>query len=88
MHLFWSMFQKQPSEVFYKKRCSYKFRKIDEKTPWHRYFPLNFAKFERTPFYGTPRVAASVFAHLHIFMNTLLVFAFFNRGFSWSFDYV
>ena len=25
--------QKQPPEVFCKKRCSYKFRKIDRKTP-------------------------------------------------------
>ena len=25
--------EKQPPEVFYKKRCSYKFRKIHRKTP-------------------------------------------------------
>ena len=27
---------------------------------WHRYFPVNFAKFLRTPFYRTPLLAASV----------------------------
>ena len=64
--------QKQPPEVFCKKRCSWKFRKIHRKTPvpeslfnkvaglrpatllkkrlWHRCFPVNFAKFLRTPF--------------------------------------
>ena len=26
-------FQKQPSDVFYKKRCSLKFRKLHRKTP-------------------------------------------------------
>ena len=31
-------FQKQPSEVFYKERCSYKFRKIQRKTPVPRLF--------------------------------------------------
>ena len=58
--------QKQPSVVFYRKRCSWKFRKIHRKTPvpcqslgpatllkkrlWRRCFPVNFAKFPRTPF--------------------------------------
>ena len=59
-------------EVFCKKRCSQKFRKIHRKTPvpealfctvaglepatllkkrlWHKSFPVNFAKFLRTPF--------------------------------------
>ena len=30
-----------------------------KKRLWHRYFPLNFAKFLRTPFYRTLPVAAS-----------------------------
>ena len=36
-------FQKQPPEVFYEKRCSWKFAKFTEKHLW-------FAKFSRTPF--------------------------------------
>ena len=57
--------QKQPSEVFSKKRCSWKFRRIHKhlfqslfritaslkKIPWHRCSPVNFAKFLRTPFF-------------------------------------
>ena len=56
--------QKQPPEVFYKKLCSQKFRKIDRQTPAqgsqpatllkkrlrHKCFPLNFAKYLKTPF--------------------------------------
>ena len=49
-------YQKQPPQVFCKKRCPQKFRKIHRKTPvpekqrlWHRCFPVNFAKFPRTP---------------------------------------
>ena len=49
--------QKQPPEVFCKKRCSKKFHKIHRKTPvplkkrfWYRCFPVNFVKFLRTPF--------------------------------------
>ena len=54
---------KQPPEVFCKKRCSWKFRKIRSKTSvpeslclskkrlWHRCFTVNFAKFLRTPFF-------------------------------------
>ena len=39
---------------------------------WHRCFPVNFAKFLRTPFlYRTPPVAASV---LHSRMRSLLFF--------------
>ena len=53
---------KQPPEVFCKKRCSWKFRKIRSKTSvpeslclskkrlWHKCFTVNFAKFLRTPF--------------------------------------
>ena len=52
-------FQKQPPEVFCKKRCqSLFFNKVAgwgpatllKKRPWHRCFPVNFAKFFRTPF--------------------------------------
>ena len=50
-----------PRRVLWK-RCSYKFRKIHRKAPvtsatllkkrlWHRCFPVNFAKFLRTPFF-------------------------------------
>ena len=56
--------QKQPSEAFCKKMCSWKFHKIHRKTPvpeaffnnelkkrlWYRCFPVNFVKFPRTPF--------------------------------------
>ena len=38
------LIKKQPPEVFFKKMCSKKFRKIHRKTP------VNFAKFLRTPF--------------------------------------
>ena len=34
---------------------------------WHRYFPVNFAKFLRTHFSKTPPVAASVNGNLWIF---------------------
>ena len=54
--------QKQPPEVFCKKKCSLKSHKIHRKTPvpesatllkkklWHRCFPVNFVKFPWTPF--------------------------------------
>ena len=49
-------FQKQSPEVFCKKRCSWDFHKIYKKTPvpeslffWKRCFPVNLAKFLRTP---------------------------------------
>ena len=63
--------EKKPSEVFCKKRCSLKFRKIQKKMPapslffnkvivlkpatllkkrpWYSCFPVNFAKFLKTP---------------------------------------
>ena len=51
-------FQKQPPEVFCKKRCSSKSRKIHKKTPvqepqtlWHSCFLMNLAKFLRTPIF-------------------------------------
>ena len=45
--------QKQPLELFSKNRCSWRFRKIQRKTPaillkkrlWYRCFPVNFTKF-------------------------------------------
>ena len=46
--------QKQPPEVFYKKRCSKKFAKFTGKhscqSLWDRCFPVKFAKFLRTLF--------------------------------------
>ena len=44
-----------------------------KKRPWHRCFPVNFAKFLRTPFYITPLVAASVMPSLSmpLFMSLL-----------------
>ena len=44
--------QKQPPKVFCKKRCSEKFCKMHRKTKslCRRCFPVNFAKFLRTPF--------------------------------------
>ena len=32
-----------------------------KKRLWHKCFPVNFAKFLRTPFYRTPPVAASLY---------------------------
>ena len=44
--------QKQPLEVFLKKRCSQKFRKIHRKTSvTEKHFPVDFAKFLRKPFF-------------------------------------
>ena len=44
--------QKQPSEVFCNKRCSKGFpATLLKKRLWHRCFPMNFAKFLRTPFF-------------------------------------
>ena len=70
-HLFYKFFtiQKQSLGCVPWKRCSWKFNKIHRKTPvpesylkkrlWHMYFPVNFVKFLRTPFfYRTPLVAA------------------------------
>ena len=47
-----------------------------KKRPWHRCFPVNFAKFQRTPFYITPLVAASVMPSLSmpLFMSLLYIF--------------
>ena len=46
--------QKQPPYMFYKNRCSWKFRltpaTLLKKRIWHRCFPVNFVKFLRTPF--------------------------------------
>ena len=43
--------QKQPPEVFCKKRCSYTApATLLKKGLWHRCFPVNFAKFLRTTF--------------------------------------
>ena len=59
--LYFANIWKQSPEVFYEKRCSWKLHKIHRKTPvpesllwkkrlWHMCFPVNFAKFLRTPF--------------------------------------
>ena len=47
-----AFFQKQPPEVFCKKKYSYKFHKIHRKTPVPEFFcfPVNFMKFLRTLF--------------------------------------
>ena len=56
--------QKQPIEVFYKEGVLKSFVKFREKRPcqsfsllkkrlWHRFIPVNFEKFLRTPFYKT-----------------------------------
>ena len=39
-------FQKQPPQLFCNKRCAI----LLKKRLWHRCFPVNFAKFLRTPF--------------------------------------
>ena len=44
--------KKQPPEVFCKKRCRSLI--LLKNRLWHRCFPVNFAKFLRTPFYRTP----------------------------------
>ena len=57
--------QKQPQEVFCKKRCSQKFTKFTgkhlcqslrpatllKKRLWHRYFPVNLVKFSKDTFF-------------------------------------
>ena len=52
-----TIFQKQPPEVLYKKGVLRNFTKLClspatllKKRLWHRCFPLDFAKFVRTPF--------------------------------------
>ena len=40
-------FQKQPPQLFCNKRCAI----LLKKRLWHRCFPVNFAKFLRTPFF-------------------------------------
>ena len=59
---YYSPLQKQPPEVYYKKGVLKNFAKFRrkhlcltpvtllKKRPWHRCFPLNFAKFLRAPF--------------------------------------
>ena len=52
--------QKQPPEVFFRKRCSQKCpcrpqpATLLEKRLWHRCFPVNFAHFQEHLFYRTP----------------------------------
>ena len=51
-------------EVFCKKGFLRNFAKFTGKhlrqSIWHRYFPVNFVKFYKHLFYGTPLVAASI----------------------------
>ena len=70
--MFEPYFQKQPTEKFYKKSCSLKFRNIHRKTPLletnfnevafikkrlqHRCFLVNIAKFLRTSKYICERL--------------------------------
>ena len=44
---------------------------------WHRCFPVNFAKFSRTPFFQkTPPVAASIYFLLHfLYISSIHFFA-------------
>ena len=56
-HVIMLKIQKWPPEVFYVKRCSLK--NLQDNTCakvffWYWCFPVNFAKFQRTPFYRTP----------------------------------
>ena len=50
--------QKQPPEVLYKKKVFLKISQrpvtLLKKRLWHKCFPVNFAKFLRTPFHRTP----------------------------------
>ena len=68
MNIYIFMSKKQPPETFYKKSVLKNFGKFTEKhmchslfinnvAGWrlrHRYFPVNFAKSFRIPFYKTP----------------------------------
>ena len=45
---FWCLHQKQPSEVFYKKWCSSKFRKCHRKTPVLESFLMKFQAWRST----------------------------------------
>ena len=44
----------QPPEVFYNKIAGFRSATLLKKRLSHRYFPVNFAKCLRTPFYRTP----------------------------------
>ena len=77
--------QMQPPELFCKKRCSQKFHKIHRKVAglrpatlfkkslWHRCFPVNFAKFLRTPFLqntsGRLLLRISFLRYLHLCLD-------------------
>ena len=62
----YNQYRSSPPEVFCKKGILRNFAKhlqaatLLKKRLWHRYFPVNFAKFLRTLFYRPPLVAASV----------------------------
>ena len=74
----------QSPEVFYRKSCSWKFRKIHRKTPapeffliklqvwglWHRCFPVNFTKFLRTPFFRRPLDDCFWISYVHETLRT------------------
>ena len=94
--------QKQPSEVFCKKMCSWKFRKIhrkhlcqsffSKKRLWHSFFPVNFAKFVKAHFlqntYGRqPGSLDCQFYLLYFFCWTILNFHW-QRNFQLSKDIV
>ena len=76
--------QKQPPEVLCKKKCSYKIRKIHCKTPvpeslnfikketLRRCFPMNFAKFLKTPFLHNISGRLLLKVHCIIIKNCLL----------------
>ena len=67
--------QKQPTEVFCKKRCSASLRPATllKKGLWHRCFPVNFVKFLRTPFF-TDYLWMTAFTNLNTIYRDVLKF--------------
>ena len=51
-----------------------------KKRPWHRCFPVNFAKFSRTLFCRTPPVAASTFCNYEKLLKSQLYIKNNNGG--------
>ena len=93
IYLNWDLkfLQVKPPEVFCKKRCSQNFRKIHRKTTvpvacniilkkrlWHRCFPVNFAKFLRTPLLQNTSGWLLLLAWLKLTLGKLTVFGFFQ----------
>ena len=76
--------QKQPHEVFYKKRYSQKFQALGSKKRfWHRCFPVNFAKLLRAPFLQNTFFTEQLWATASITI-TITISILFRIGFAFN----